>query len=311
MVSVSENNLDCSSKKDGHCSNVITLGGLQLSAVAKTAGTGKVYSYSQYKENDRDLVKQGFATTLTDRIAPIPLKAELYSMKNSKGEKTGRDSLVLTLSEPVQLKTDSKKKVALDFYLKATTDVKAIESEVDPVLSTDGGLGKVRYVYNSENLTPSAGDYVRLKAAEDKVFWADQVDLGVDTVRKATSYNWNSPTAYNEKDRLPSPWVAIVKIAEPENGGEKKDDKGEDEPRNEGEEFADPSFRVKMVGPFQFAIVMEDPVKAAKKAYAVLDLQGRIVAKGYITSAETVVPALSKGSYVVKVGLGMRRVNLR
>lgn len=305
LVSVDKKNANCSSK-DGRCSNVITVGGLKLSSDVKTSGVGKVYSYSQFKDNDRDVVKQGFATTLTDRIAPIPLKAELFSMKNSKGEPTGRDSLVLTLSEPVQLKTDSKKKVALEFYLKATTDVKAIESEIDPVLSEDGAFGKVRYVYNSEDLAPSEGDYVRLKATADKVYWADLVDLGKDTVRAATSYNWNSPTAYNEKDRLPSPWVAVVKAAAEPDSGKKQ----QDNPGAEGEEFAEPSFRVRMVGPFQFAIVIKEPAKALKKDYMVMDLQGRVVAQGNIASVETVVPVLSKGSYVVKVGLGMRRVNL-
>ena len=305
LVSVDKKNANCSSK-DGRCSNVITVGGLKLSSDVKTSGVGKVYSYSQFKDNDRDVVKQGFATTLTDRIAPIPLKAELFSMKNSKGESTGRDSLVLTLSEPVQLKTDSKKKVALEFYLKATTDVKAIESEIDPVLSEDGAFGKVRYVYNSEDLAPSEGDYVRLKATADKVYWADLVDLGKDTVRAATSYNWNSPTAYNEKDRLPSPWVAVVKAAAEPDSGKKQ----QDNPGAEGEEFAEPSFRVRMVGPFQFAIVIEEPAKALKKDYMVMDLQGRVVAQGNIASVETVVPVLNKGSYVVKVGLGMRRVNL-
>ena len=174
------------------------------------------------------------------------------------------------------------------------------------MLSEDGAFGKVRYVYNSEDLAPSEGDYVRLKATADKVYWADLVDLGKDTVRAATSYNWNSPTAYNEKDRLPSPWVAVVKAAAEPDSGKKQ----QDNPGAEGEEFAEPSFRVRMVGPFQFAIVIKEPAKALKKDYMVMDLQGRVVAQGNIASVETVVPVLSKGSYVVKVGLGMRRVNL-
>ena len=306
LISVDTKNAGCSSE-DGRCSNVITVGDLKLSNAVKTGGAGKVYSYSKFKDNDRDVVKQGFAATLTDRIAPIPLKAELFSMKNSKGESAGRDSLVLTLSEPVQLKTDSKKKVALEFYLKSTPGVSAIESEIDPVLYADGAFGKVRYVYNSDATAPSAGDYVRLSASADKVYWADLVDLSKDSIRAATGYNWNSPTAYNEKDRLPSPWVAVTKSAvEPDTGKKQQDNPASPE----GEEFAEPSFRLKMVGPFQFAIVMEEPTAVLKKTYVVMDLQGRVVAQGNIASVETVVPVLSKGSYVVKVGLGMRRVNL-
>ena len=42
-----------------------------------------------------------------------------------------------------------------------------------------------------------------------------------------------------------------------------------------------------------------------------MDLQGRVVRQGAIDGAETLVPALKSGSYVVKVGLGYRRVNIR
>ena len=76
------------------------------------------------------------------------------------------------------------------------------------------------------------------------------------------------------------------------------------------ETFAKPSFRVRMVGPFKFAIVMNDDAPATARSYAVMDLQGRIMQKGEITSTETLVPVLNSGSYVVKVGLGMRRVNV-
>ena len=310
LFKVNSENIDCSSKKNGYCSRVVTLGGAALSENVKTAGVGKVIAYSVFQDRGKT-VKQGFVGSLTDRIAPVPLKAELYGMKNAKGEATGRDSLVLTLSEPVVLKTDSKKRVALGFY-KSETDLyvtKEIESELDPSITTEGSLGKVRFVYNSKKLAPQAGDYVRLLAELDKVYWADEVVLNSkDTLRaKADAdYHWNSPTAYNETVRLPSPWVPVVKVGE-----SKDDDKKSEDGDDEDNEFAEPSFRIKMVGPFQFAIVMEESATALQKTYAVMDLQGRVVQQGRITSAETVVPTLNSGSYVVRIGLGMRRVNIR
>ena len=66
-----------------------------------------------------------------------------------------------------------------------------------------------------------------------------------------------------------------------------------------------------MVGPFKFAIVMNDNAPKTAKSYAVMDMQGRILHQGKITSTETVLPVLSSGSYIVKVGLGTRRVNIR
>ena len=307
LISVSRDNVDCSSKKDGACSNVVTVGGVALSKEVKTAGVGKVYAYSEFQDKGK-VVKQGFVGPLTDRIAPVPLRAELFSMKNAKGESTGRDSLVLTLSEPVVLNTESKKRTSLGFY-KPETDLyvtKEIESELDPFITTDGALGKVRFVYNSKKLAPQVGDYVRLMADLDKVYWTDQVKLNNKESLRAKAdadYHWNSPTAYDEAIRLPSPWVPIVK--------EGSSDSGEEKSQDGDEEFAEPSFRIKMVGPFQFKIVMDEPATALKKTYTVMDLQGRVVQSGKITSAETVVPALGSGSYVVRIGIAMRRVNIR
>lgn len=56
------------------------------------------------------------------------------------------------------------------------------------------------------------------------------------------------------------------------------------------------------------AIVTSD---ASAKTYAVMDLQGRIVRQGAIAGTETLVQNLRAGSYIVKVGLGHRRVNIR
>ena len=314
LISLDSDNIDCSSKKEGYCSNVVTVSGVALSKEVKTAGVGKVYAYSEFQDRGK-LVKQSFVGALTDRIAPVPLRAELFTMKNAKGEPTGRDSLVLTLSEPVVLSTESKKRTSLGFYLNSATSIKSeadrfvstkVESELDPSITTDGTLGKVRFVYDSKKLAPQAGDYVRLMADLDKVYWTDLVKLSnKDTLRaKADAdYHWNSPTAYNETVRLPSPWVPVVKEGSAIDAEEKSQDSDE--------EFAEPSFRIKMVGPFQFKIVMEEPASALQKAYAVMDLQGRIVQQGKITSAETVVPALGSGSYVVRIGIAMRRVNVK
>ena len=312
LMSVNENNIDCSAGKNGYCSRVVTFGGLSLSKDVKTAGVGKVFAYAKFEDKGRT-VQQGFVGSLTDRIAPVPLKAELYNM-DAKGQTKDLDSLVLTLSEPVVLKTESKKRVSLGLYKLETERyvTKEMESELDPSITTDGTYGKVRFVYNSKKLAPQVGDYVRLMADLDKVYWADEVTLsGKDTLRAKTDadYHWNSPTAYNEILRLPSPWVPVVKVNKSSNGDGKKPEDGDG--TDDDVEFAEPSFRLKMVGPFQFAIVFEESAPALKKTYAVMDLQGRVVQQGRITSAETLVPALGSGSYVVRIGIAMRRVNIR
>lgn len=79
-----------------------------------------------------------------------------------------------------------------------------------------------------------------------------------------------------------------------------------------GEVFAEPTFRVKFQGPFQIVIVMDAPIASVtNRNFAVMDLQGRVLRQGTVYTTETIVQGLGKGSYVVKVGLGVRRVNIQ
>ncbi|MBR4784951.1 MAG: fibro-slime domain-containing protein [Fibrobacter sp.] len=73
--------------------------------------------------------------------------------------------------------------------------------------------------------------------------------------------------------------------------------------------LAHSGFNIKMANPHQFSIVTGNSNIA--KTYAVMDMQGRIVNKGVINSTETLVPALIPGSYVVKIGVDYKRVNIR
>ena len=82
-------------------------------------------------------------------------------------------------------------------------------------------------------------------------------------------------------------------------------------PDTYNQEFAKPSFRIKMTGPFEFAIVFDDELPAKARTYTVMDLQGNILRQGEVVSSETVVEGLSAGSYIVKSGYSKRRVNIR
>ena len=67
-------------------------------------------------------------------------------------------------------------------------------------------------------------------------------------------------------------------------------------------------FNIREMGPRQFSIIASG---TSAKKYAVMDLQGRVVRQGAIDGAETLVPSLNPGSYVVRVGAETRRVNIR
>ena len=321
LVTVSASNIDCSNPVEvngvaGYCPNLITIGGLKLSEKVKTSGVGKIYSYNIFKDKGKD-VKQGFVGSLVDRIAPVPLRAEVRSvMKNDK--MLDLDSLVVVLSEPVQIASSSNRKYSLDFYLNSAIDLaesnrfisalggtEKVTAEADPMISTNAktGEGRIKFMYRRGNVSPHEGDYLRLGGDLANILWSDDADitaLGADSLRAAadTAYHWNSPTAYNETNRLPSRWIPI-------KGGYVYDIDNPDI------EFAEPTFRVVMTAPFQFTIVLDwASTGSANKKYAVMDMQGRILQQGTIASAETVVPVLTSGSYIVKVGRGKRLVNV-
>ncbi len=317
LVKLDAQNVDCSgaSKNGGYCSNIVTVGGLALSSDVKTAGTGKVISYAEFKDNGKT-IKEGFTGVLIDRVAPVPLSAEIHTITED-GKQTDYDSLVVTLSEPVKLVTTTYKKSALDFYLNSLTGVKdkkryvsslkntstQVNALATPTISMLDGKGRVKYLYNRAKASPRVGDYVRLGGDMSEVFWVDTAETGLqgaDTLRPKNdvAYSWNSPTGYDAEKRLPSPWVVI-------EGNGKNDEPEEDEPIL----AHTPGFRTIKIGSSQFAIVVG--AAAVGKTYAVMDLQGGVLCQGTVASTETVVPVLAAGSYVVKVGNEIWRVNLR
>ena len=72
--------------------------------------------------------------------------------------------------------------------------------------------------------------------------------------------------------------------------------------------IAGASFTVKNSLPQALTITV---TQSAPAKFAVMDLQGRVVRQGALAGAETVVPNLKPGSYIVKVARETRRVNVR
>ena len=234
LISVDASNIDCSSPveyngKSGYCSNLIKIGGLTLSTGVKTAGVGKVHSYAVFEDKGKQ-VKQGFAGALTDRIAPVPLRAEVRTIKKDD-ELTDVDSLVVVMSEPVRLLTDTYAKTSVDFYLNSAVELDesnryvsslantsaVVTSRVDPLVTAVNGEGRIRFLYQRGNVSPHVGDFVRLGGNLSNIFWSDAdtthyTQPGSDTLRSAAdaAFYWNSPTGYDETKRLPSMWIPVT-----------------------------------------------------------------------------------------------------
>ena len=229
LVPIDARNIDCSQPSaDGYCTKLVTVGGLKLSTAVKTTGLGEVRSYAEFEDKGKK-VKQGFKGALTDRMAPVPLRAEVRTILEND-ELTDRDSLVLILSEPVKFVTTSNIKTSLDYYLNSAVELsddsryvsalsgaQVVTAENNPLPSVipETGEGRVKFMYRRGNVSPHVGDYLRLGGDLTNIFWSDTTDLsllGGDTLRPAADadYHWNSPTAYNETIRLPSMWIPVT-----------------------------------------------------------------------------------------------------
>jgi hypothetical protein len=97
------------------------------------------------------------------------------------------------------------------------------------------------------------------------------------------------------------------------SAGKNSSSSGKGGGKKEYEEFARPSFRVVLTGPFTFSIVFnEDASKSGKtKKYAVMDLMGGIVEQGATHSSSASVSLRNAGSYIVRVGHDSRVVNVK
>ena len=288
------------------CLNQIALGGKKLSKKVKTSGTGKIKSWATYTSRGVN-VTTSYDGVIYDRIAPIIVSAQAITDTDA-----GKNiQLRITFSEPVQ-----KTKVGeqngdniFSFYINASKEHHYEDYiPVLPGVAYGDKLDSIQtFVYDMNSTYPQAGDYIRIRSDKGVGLLTDQSEYAYapngDNIRPESDadYNWNYTPGYDATKRLPSPWVKIT-----QGSAEEKDDG-----KKEEKVYAKPTFRVVMTGPFEFTIVMDESLPARAKRYAVLDMKGQVVSTGTLDSKDTRVKVQTTGSYVVKVGLGYRRVNVK
>ena len=72
-----------------------------------------------------------------------------------------------------------------------------------------------------------------------------------------------------------------------------------------------PNFFVRMTGSFEFEIVLNESLPSLAKQYAVMDMKGQVLSVGELNGKDTRVKVPTSGAYVVRVGLGYKRVNVK
>ena len=228
------------------------------------------------------------------------------------------------------------------FYLNSTSKAKYLASLPEPPETVSAqDLDSVHtFVYDTTTTYPQAGDYIRIRTIDGVGLITDQSDYKAEASfnksrpKKDSTFNWNSATGYDATKRLPSPWVLITegsakdldedekiddnkddnKNSDNKDNDKKKDDansKDDDNGKDKKSEYAAPTFRVELKGPFEFAIVFEENLPSLAKQYAVMDMKGQVLSVGELSSNDTRVKVPTSGSYVIKVGLGYKQVNVK
>ena len=73
----------------------------------------------------------------------------------------------------------------------------------------------------------------------------------------------------------------------------------------------DMDFYVRMTGTFEFEIVIGENMPDIAKKYAVMDMKGQVLSVGELRDKNARMKVSTAGAYIVKIGLGYRRVNIR
>ena len=304
------------------CDPVIKLGGKKLSKNVKTRGSGKIKSWASFSSRGSTITKD-YSALIYDRIAPIILSASVFT-DNSDG---GYAQLTVKFSEPIAKTDVSYGNNIFSFYINAGKNPHFEESiSLAPGVAYGNKFDSVHtFIYSQKSTFPQVGDYINFRNVNGTGLVSDQSDYAsayADTARPSNDITkqWNIALGYNAKTHLPSPWVLITKGSSASQSSKSSSSSKNSKSSSSGKiassssssiDYAKPSFRVKMISPFEFDIVLDDDLPSLAKQYAVMDMKGQVLSVGELSNAETRVKVSTPGSYVVRVGLGYRQVNVK
>ena len=309
---------------DSLCLGRISLSGKKLSKKVKTSGMGKLTSWALYTARGVPIMNF-YMCSIYDRIAPIILSANAFTDKST----SNIAQLQVTFSEKVEKTTVGAKQgdKVFSFYINAGKNPHFEESiSLAPGVAYGNKFDSVHtFIYSQKSTFPQVGDYINFRNVNGTGLVSDQSDYAsayADTARPSNDITkqWNIALGYNAKTHLPSPWVLITKGSSASQSSKSSSSSKNSKSSSSGKiassssssiDYAKPSFRVKMISPFEFDIVLDDDLPSLAKQYAVMDMKGQVLSVGELSNGETRVKVSTPGSYVVRVGLGYRQVNVK
>ena len=137
---------------------------------------------------------------------------------------------------------------------------------------------------SSRNDKASSSSYNNAKSSSSSTAKSSSSSKGIATNSSSSRNDKASSSSYNDKKSSSSSKISDDEI---------------------------PDFYVRMTGAFEFEIVMDESVPSIAKKYAVMDMKGQVLTIGELNDKNAYVKVPTRGAYIVKVGLGYRRINVR
>ncbi|SHK67504.1 cadherin repeat domain-containing protein [Fibrobacter sp. UWB12] len=208
---------------------------------------------------------------------------------------------------------------------KAFTDniFKAVGGDTDLFMITENGLIKTKRDFDFEKETrfsytldvslydrntekypdykSSAKVLISLKnSPNDPVESSSSKVVSSSSAKPASSSSNSKPASSSSKTVASS---SSKNIVTPESSVSSSNSNASD--------YGIPTFHVRVVAPFEFEIVMDESLPRLAKQYAVMDMMGHVISTGELSDKDTRVKVSTRGAYVVRVGLGYKRVNVK
>ena len=173
---------------------------------------------------------------------------------------------------------------------------------------------------SSRNDKASSSSYNNAKSSSSNVILSSGEESSNSTIAKsssssAPSSSWSEAIGSSNSSTLRSSSSTIAKSSSSSKGiatnssSSRNDKKSSSSSKISDDEI--PGFYVRMTGAFEFEIVMDESLPSLAKKYAVMDMKGQVLTVGELNDKNAYVKVPTRGAYIVKVGLGYRRINVR
>ena len=128
---------------------------------------------------------------------------------------------------------------------------------------------------------------------------------------KASSSESSKPESSSDKKTTSSSSSSRNDVSSSSNNEVKSSSSKATSSSSRNSEYDAPTFYVRMTGAFEFEIVMDESLPSLAKQYAVMDMKGQVISIGELNEKGAHVKVPTSGAYIVRIGLGYRRVNVR